>query len=375
MEQHERIELLDAIKLTQKLLSTVKEIHDRGIVHRDIKPGNLLVVHDPNAPIERAEIHVIDFGLAYSNKHEDTVDWSSFEEKEKYRQTYFGHTMGNSFYRVPQLNSPTWKNKTQKEQNVLLHIRRSPTIDASSVCTILFWMLTGIEPGTKHRNDSNLAPHQTEEADTCIMMKINEAVKRIGIANELSSALTKQLRNYIMTTFDKGFENAEYQWTVEQLEYRLHSICHILEHENISLDLQFNNAAKISCAFEFAKAIFIEKHPSCSWYDGYCHWLEYRQDMTERKNYDLLTYRQNKQSWMLIIVCSLHFNENGDIITLTIGSDFNRVYVELPLGQYAPDDLNNLNIQVEFERELINLLQAICEPKYSTIAQSPSSTN
>jgi hypothetical protein len=189
-----------------------------------------------------------------------------------------------------------------------------------------------------------------------------------------------------MTTFDKGFENPEHQWTVEQLEYRLESILHLLQPKTTSLDQQLNDATKsllsfelvtavsnlfpiefkfhkISLAYESAKAKFIAQHSSCSWYDGHCRWSEYQQDMTERKNHDLLSYQQKKKNWMLIIVCSAHFDDNGDIFTLAVGSDFNGVYVELPLGRCTVQELDNLNIEVEFERELINLLQLISKPK------------
>jgi hypothetical protein len=190
-----------------------------------------------------------------------------------------------------------------------------------------------------------------------------------------------------MSTFDKGFENAEHQWTVDQLEYRLESIRHLIQPKMTSLNEQLSDATKnllsfesvtadstlspielkfhkISLAYESAKAKFIAQHSSCSWYDGHCHWLQHQQDMTERKNHDILSYQYKKKNWMLIIFCSVHVNDNGDIFTLAVGSDFNGVYVELPLGQYTPQELDNLNIEVEFERELINLLQVIPKPKH-----------
>jgi hypothetical protein len=127
------------------------------------------------------------------------------------------------------------------------------------------------------------------------------------------------------------------------------------------IELKFH---KISLAYESAKAKFIAQHSSCSWYDGHCHWSEHQQDMTERKNHDLLSYQYKKKNWMLIIVCSVHFDDNGDIFTLAVGSDFNGVYVELPLGRYTLHELDNLNFEDEFERELINLLQVISKPKH-----------
>jgi hypothetical protein len=208
-----------------------------------------------------------------------------------------------------------------------------------------------------------------------------------GIPNNLLPKLKTQLTNYLMSTFDKGFENAEHQWTVDQLEYRLESILHLIQPKMTSLDEQLSDATKnllsfesvtavsnlspielkfhkISLAYESAKAKFIAQHSSCSWYDGHCHWSEHQQDMTERKNHDLLSYQYKKKNWMLIIVCSVHFDDNGDIFTLAVGSDFNGVYVELPLGRYTLHELDNLNFEDEFERELINLLQVISKPKH-----------
>ncbi len=177
----EKIDLLNAVILTQKLLLTIKKVHARGVVHRDIKPINLLVSYKANASIEKAEIYVIDFGLSYINNREDDVDLTSFENKEKYEQTHFGNTIGNIFFRVPQLNSASSKDMTPKEKNVLLDIRRSPTIDASSICAILFWLITNIEPGLKIRDQYNLAPHQNPIAESEIMNKIAEAANRSGM--------------------------------------------------------------------------------------------------------------------------------------------------------------------------------------------------
>ncbi|CAF4284663.1 unnamed protein product, partial [Adineta steineri] len=277
------------------------------------------------------------------------------------------------------------KQLTAKEKNVLLDVRRSPTIDASSICAILFWLITNIEPGLKIRDKDNLAPHQTDKARSRIINKIEEAANLSGIVKNLLPEFKKQLTNYLMSTFDKGFENAEYQWTIEQLQYRLESILHLLHPKTMPFDQQLSDATKrlvsfesatavsnlfpiefkfhnISLAYESAKAKFIAQHSSCSWYDGHCHWSEYQQNMTERKNHDLLSYQQKKKNWMLIIVCSVHLDDNGKIFTLAIGSNFNGVYVELPLGQYAPRELDSLNIDLEFERELINLLQVISNP-------------
>ncbi len=49
-----------AVRLTCQLLEALKEAHNNGVVHRDVKPGNILV--DTNSGAE--EIRLADFGLA-----------------------------------------------------------------------------------------------------------------------------------------------------------------------------------------------------------------------------------------------------------------------------------------------------------------------
>lgn len=45
----------------QQLLKGIREIHDRGVVHRDIKLDNILV---GNANEDNIEVKIADFGLA-----------------------------------------------------------------------------------------------------------------------------------------------------------------------------------------------------------------------------------------------------------------------------------------------------------------------
>lgn len=72
---HSLVELLDpgeplplrlALTITQQVALALKHAHDQGIVHRDVKPGNLLVAsHDP------VHVKLCDFGLAKAWDHED----------------------------------------------------------------------------------------------------------------------------------------------------------------------------------------------------------------------------------------------------------------------------------------------------------------
>jgi len=56
-----QLPMLDALALLRDLALVVADVHDRGIVHRDIKPGNVIVREHEGTLIP----HLIDFGLAH----------------------------------------------------------------------------------------------------------------------------------------------------------------------------------------------------------------------------------------------------------------------------------------------------------------------
>jgi serine/threonine protein kinase len=55
--QYEKLSLRQTMELFNKVCSAVAYAHQRGVMHRDLKPGNILV--DANG-----EPHILDFGLA-----------------------------------------------------------------------------------------------------------------------------------------------------------------------------------------------------------------------------------------------------------------------------------------------------------------------
>jgi len=61
--------LEEAFALAQCVLLALEEAHDRGILHRDVKPSNVIV--DERPPLERATL--IDFGLARSARLEGSI--------------------------------------------------------------------------------------------------------------------------------------------------------------------------------------------------------------------------------------------------------------------------------------------------------------
>jgi serine/threonine-protein kinase len=56
-----RLSVADTVYVGQQLCEALATVHDRGVVHRDIKPGNLFIAADD---AEREMLKVFDFGIA-----------------------------------------------------------------------------------------------------------------------------------------------------------------------------------------------------------------------------------------------------------------------------------------------------------------------
>jgi serine/threonine protein kinase/tetratricopeptide (TPR) repeat protein len=65
-----RLEVGEILDIARQIAAALSEAHDRGVVHRDIKPGNVMMT-------ERGLVKVLDFGLArYAPAGSETATWS-----------------------------------------------------------------------------------------------------------------------------------------------------------------------------------------------------------------------------------------------------------------------------------------------------------
>ena len=147
----ERFPLETALKIMYQLLDAISFMHENGVIHRDIKPDNILVMEDGN-------IKVSDFGIAHINTS---------------NLTRIGDVMGTPGYMSPE----QWFGQPADERT-----------DIFSAGVILYQFLTGEKPfpGTS----SQVVMHQTLDNEPLPVSKLNN---RLGpeIDAIVSKALSK----------------------------------------------------------------------------------------------------------------------------------------------------------------------------------------
>jgi serine/threonine protein kinase len=60
LEKYGKLNSRQALKLGIEMLAALKEMHDRNMVHQDIKPANILFGREP----EDSQAYLIDFGIS-----------------------------------------------------------------------------------------------------------------------------------------------------------------------------------------------------------------------------------------------------------------------------------------------------------------------
>lgn len=126
IEQQGLLKWRDCVHFTIQILRALQLAHDRGIVHRDIKPQNVMLMSD-------GSIKVMDFGIAMFSRQDHTLS-------EK--------TMGSVHYVSPEQASGT---------------RTDEKSDIYSVGVMMYEMLTGRKPFDGDTPVSVALKHMNEE--------------------------------------------------------------------------------------------------------------------------------------------------------------------------------------------------------------------
>lgn len=116
----------ERLELMIQIGEGVQHAHQKGIIHRDIKPGNILVSSKDGLPVPK----LIDFGVA------KTVDWQNQDDAVR---TAGGQRVGTPLYMSP-------------EQAARTHRDIDVRSDIYSLGVVLFELLTGTTPV---RNDDS----------------------------------------------------------------------------------------------------------------------------------------------------------------------------------------------------------------------------
>lgn len=123
------LDLHAAAEITLQLLEALGDAHDKGILHRDLKPGNVMVSERPGQPVW---VKVLDFGLA------KVFDPGALPTEERMvTLTKMGEVLGTLHYMAPE------------------QIRGQPLTEAAdlyAVSVILYFMLAGRRPFEGKKN-------------------------------------------------------------------------------------------------------------------------------------------------------------------------------------------------------------------------------
>lgn len=144
LETEVRMEKPASVKLICEVLEGLTASHSRGVIHRDVKPGNILLQHQQQGP--RAKL--VDFGLA-------RLDEQSFD------LTSPGSIAGTPAYMAP-------------EQVLDAHVANEQS-DVYSVGAVLYELLTGEVP---FRGSVRMVLHQVLHEEPRSLRSVDDEVPR-----------------------------------------------------------------------------------------------------------------------------------------------------------------------------------------------------
>src|SRR2546426_8006799 len=164
----------EAIRLTTEVLNALQYAHERGLIHRDIKPGNMLLKSD-------GKLMLCDFGLVkvYSAEGENKSPFETASET------------GPAITGTPEYMPP--------EQ---IHGQPSPASDIYAVGVVLYEMLTGVRPFTAN------------SVMSVLMKQLNEQPRPL---RQINPGISPQLESVVLRALDKD-PSRRYQGPIDFLQ-------------------------------------------------------------------------------------------------------------------------------------------------------------
>lgn len=97
-KSNERMPLHEALRISRQIGSALEAVHEKSIAHRDLKPGNLYLVPDQEAP-GGERVKVLDFGIA---KFFGSPDLQNAQGDVERHLTTVGKLLGTPVYMSPE---------------------------------------------------------------------------------------------------------------------------------------------------------------------------------------------------------------------------------------------------------------------------------
>ena len=148
-----------------QILSALLASHQRGVVHRDLKPGNLMCRRDPDAP--GAAVMHGDFGVAHLPDARGATGARAAEARKP------AEAQGTLAYMSPEQRRGA---------------DADPRSDLYSAAVVLYEMLTGAPPwsrdvllaGTRKQGDFRLPASATQGLSAALAQSLQEHLDRLG---------------------------------------------------------------------------------------------------------------------------------------------------------------------------------------------------